>query len=88
MGIFDCLRKKKAAKEWKEKTEDAYRGCALGDAYIKQKNEALTVMLGAQMTCNHGYEGEREASEDKSSYWPQGFRRTKQDLIEKSSLRS
>lgn len=60
----------------------------MGDVYIEQKNEALTEMLGAQMTWNHGYEGEREVSEDKSSYWPQGFRRTKQDLIEKSSLRS
>lgn len=84
MGIFDCLRKKKCSK----KIERKDRGQCLGDEYIKQKNEALTEMLGAQMTCNHGYEGEREASEDKSSYWPQGFRRTKQDLIEKSSLRS
>ena len=81
LGIFDCLRKKSAAKEWKEKTEQS-----LGDVYIRQKNEALTEMLGAQMTRNHGYEEEREVSEDKSGYWPQGFRRTKQDLTEKSSL--
>ena len=31
------------------------RGQSLGDVYIRQKNEALTEMLGAQMTWNHGY---------------------------------
>jgi len=61
---------------------------SLGDVYIRQKNEALTEMLGVQMTRNHGYEEEREVSEDKSGYWPQAFRRTQQDLTEKSSLRS
>lgn len=42
----------------------------MGDVYIEQKNEALTEMLGAQMTWNHGYEGEREVSEDKSVTGP------------------
>lgn len=78
------MRKKKVQQKNRKKRERTI----LGDVYIEQKNEALTEMLGAQMTWNHGYEGEREVSEDKSSYWPQGFRRTKQDLIEKSSLRS
>lgn len=64
------------------------RGQSLGDVYIRQKNEALTEMLGAQMTWNYGYDREREVSEDKSGYWPQGFRGTKQYLIEKRSLRS
>ena len=52
MGIFDSLRKKKCSKRMERKD----RGQSLGDVYIRQKNEALIELLGAQMTWNHGHD--------------------------------